>query len=90
MQLPVSQALALFVKSLRKINKRIEELQRAAVNAELQPPPTENGQPDDTSVHQWKPLAEDLTEELADAGNAEREKMRERQREMIDSLDLSK
>jgi hypothetical protein len=43
-----------------------------------------------STEHPWKPLEESLEEELADAGNAEREKLRDRQREMINSLDLSK
>ena len=35
-------------------------------------------------------MAEDLDEELAEAGDEENSKLRERQREMIDTLALSK
>jgi N-acetyltransferase 10 len=91
----VSQALALFVKSIRKINNQLEELQKAAVSAE--PPPgssvTQKSLDGITAVateRSWKPLEEDLDQELADAGDEETNKLRERQREMIDALDLSK
>ncbi|KIJ54078.1 hypothetical protein M422DRAFT_25043 [Sphaerobolus stellatus SS14] len=94
LQLPVSQALALFVKSLRKVSKRIEDLQKAAFSAELPRALPASAQAVDGAVgptsHEWKPLAEDLDEELAEAGDEEKQKLRERQREMIDSLDLSK
>ncbi|KAF8587760.1 DUF699-domain-containing protein [Ramaria rubella] len=95
LQLPVSQTLALFVKSIRKIGKQLEELQKAAVSAELAQPLTAPRQPPKGAVvtageRSWKPLEEDLDEELADAGNEEQNKLRERQREMINALDLSK
>lgn len=91
----MSQALALFVKSIRKISKQLEELQKAAVSAELSHDTSATIQPLDgataiTSERSWKPLEEDLEEELADAGNEETKRLRERQREMIDALDLSK
>lgn len=87
LQLPVSQTLALFVKSLRKIYSRLEELRKAAASAEILPPDTGKEVEGDAS---WMPLKRNLDEELAEAGNEEQQRLRERQREMIDSLDLSK
>ncbi|KAI5119397.1 hypothetical protein M0805_005940 [Coniferiporia weirii] len=40
LQLPVSQALALFVKIVRKITKRLQDVQRAAISANFPLPPT--------------------------------------------------
>lgn len=73
----------------------MEELRKAAVNAELAPLPdpekeTEGAQGERATATNWKPLREDLDAELAEAGNEEQQRLRERQREMIDSLDLSK
>ena len=87
--------MALFVKSIRKISKRFEDIQKAAISAELPQPPSVIRQPpagiaEATEDRSWKPVAEDLDEELAEAGDEEKRKLRERQREMIDTLDLSK
>ena len=45
MQLPVSQSLALFVKVIRKITKRLQDVQKAAISAELSlpTPPSTHG-----------------------------------------------
>lgn len=95
MQLPVSQALALFVKSIRKIGKQLEELQKVAISTEFPGASSTTLHDIDsagavTHERSWKPLAEDLDEELAVAGNDETKILRERQREMINALDLSK
>lgn len=98
LQLPVAQALALFVKIIRKVSKRLNDIQREAISATLPPEPTqdpmatvkavENGVR--TAGREWAPVGQALEEELADAGNEEMRVMREKQREMISSLDLSK
>jgi N-acetyltransferase 10 len=91
----VSQALALFVKSIRKIGKQLEGLQKAAVSVELPDASSTIRHTLDstaavTAERSWKPLAEDLDEELAVAGGEEAKRLRERQREIINALDLSK
>ncbi|GJJ13493.1 hypothetical protein Clacol_007747 [Clathrus columnatus] len=88
LQLPVSQVLALFAKSLRKINTRLDELRKAAMSAELPPLPQPDVEKEKEAdgATSWKPLQQDLDEELAEAGNEEQKRLRE----MIDSLDLSK
>ncbi|EPQ51169.1 DUF699-domain-containing protein [Gloeophyllum trabeum ATCC 11539] len=92
LQLPVSQTLALFVKLIRKISKRLVHIQKAAISAELPPPPQSRTRDVDMAdgERQWKPVQQRLEDELQEAGNEEVRKMKEKQRELIDSLDLSK
>ncbi|KAI9058108.1 DUF699-domain-containing protein [Trametes sanguinea] len=93
LQLPVSQALALFVKVIKKISKRLLDVQKAAISATI---PDERAQAavarTDASGAQaeWKPLETSLEDELAEAGDEAARAMREKQRAMIDALDLSK
>ena len=90
LSLPVSQALALFVKVVRKISKVLIGIQKAAIVSEMPPPPTSYPsleQNASATMTAWKPVEMSLEEELEEAGN---EAVREKQREMIDSLDLTK
>lgn len=96
LNLPVSQALALFVKSIRKICKRLMDIQKSALEAELPPPPTSNGTGDQRTIkatealEKMKPVEATIDDELREAGNEVTRELREKQREMINSLDLSK
>ena len=86
MQLAVSQALALFVKLIRKITTRLQDIQREAISVAL------------PSVHAMAlPTSNDLDNgtkeleaELTEAGKEVTGEMREKQRAMIDALDLSR
>ncbi|KZT24613.1 DUF699-domain-containing protein [Neolentinus lepideus HHB14362 ss-1] len=89
LQLPVSQTLALFVKLIRKIAKRLTDIQKEAIRAEL-PPQQQTEARMGEQGSSWKPLQQRLEDELNEAGNEEVNKMKEKQRELIDSLDLSK
>ncbi|KAL0578886.1 N-acetyltransferase 10 [Marasmius crinis-equi] len=88
LSLPVSQTLALLVKVIRKISKRLMEIQRESVVLSTDAPKSapEANKPD------WKPVAVSIEDELEEAGEKEKEdrETRERQREMINSLDLRK
>jgi N-acetyltransferase 10 len=92
----VNQALALFAKVVRKISKRLTDIQRAAVSATL-PPPAASAAPlpisgeagKGTKGTEWGVSAA-LEDELAEAGDVETKALREKQREMISALDLSK
>ncbi|KAJ7665664.1 GNAT acetyltransferase 2-domain-containing protein [Mycena rosella] len=84
--LPVSQTLALFSKVIRKITKRLVGIQKAAIGADI-PDPSTRAPAGDKS---WAPIAVPLAEELDEAGAGEMSKEQQRQREMIDSLDLKK
>ena len=96
LNLPVSQALALFVKTIRKISKRLIEIQKSALEAELLPPPTANETGDQRTtraaeaLEKMKPVQVTIDAELREAGNEVTRELREKQREMINSLDLSK
>lgn len=96
LNLPVSQALALFVKSIRKISKRLMDIKKSALEAELPPPPNVNGTGDQRSIkaaetlEKMKPVEVTINDELREAGDEVTRELREKQREMINSLDLSK
>ncbi|KAF8876384.1 GNAT acetyltransferase 2-domain-containing protein [Infundibulicybe gibba] len=91
LQLPVNQSLALFVKVIRKISKRLVDIQKAAIGAALPESSlatlsrAETGAPS-----QWKPVEMSVEDELNEAGDQATLALREKQREMIDSLDLKK
>ncbi|KAH7925148.1 DUF699-domain-containing protein [Leucogyrophana mollusca] len=94
LSLPVSQALALFVKVIRKISKQLMDIQKAAIGADIPIAPPANGfrvdASGDTVITSWKPVEATVEEELNEAGDEVSKVMREKQREMIDSLDLTK
>ena len=96
LNLPVSQALALFAKSMRKICKRLTDIQKSAFETELPSPPTANGSGDQKTIKaaevlkKMKPVEVTINDELREAGNEVTRDLREKQREMINSLDLSK
>lgn len=99
--LAVNQALALFIKTVRKLSSSLQTIERAAVSASL---PAErapqdilrknkvssvDGEEDATGTTDWKPMEKTVEEDLAEAGDEVTRKMREMQREMIDSMDLT-
>ena len=96
LNLPVNQALALFVKSIRKISKRLVDIRKSALEAELQPAPaadeTGDGRPLKAAeaLEKMKPVEITIDDELREAGSEVTRGLREKQREMINSLDLSK
>lgn len=115
LQLPVSQALALFVKVVRKITNRLQDIQRAAISAGLPSAPAvatavqtngiaaigaakESGAVnDDSDAESAEAGAEvdgknaaELNENEKDKERPEERAFREKQREMIAALDLSK
>jgi N-acetyltransferase 10 len=90
----VSQVLALFVKVIRKITRRLVDIQKAAIGAELpdsSAAATESRLGADASGKDtWKPIESTLEHELNEAGDEATTALREKQRAMIDSLDLKK
>ncbi|KAI6114088.1 GNAT acetyltransferase 2-domain-containing protein [Pisolithus sp. B1] len=99
LSLPVSQTLALFVKLIRKITKKLQGIQREAVGADIPPVAPSNlsrvtsnvdaegteGADGDT----WKPINTSIEDELDEAGDEATRILRERQRAMFEALDLS-
>jgi N-acetyltransferase 10 len=86
----VSQALALFVKVIRKISKRLVDLQKAAISAELPDASAKATTSQGPTSTNWQPVATSLEDELNEAGDEATTALREKQREMIDALDLGK
>jgi len=89
LDVPVSQLLALFTKIVRKISKRLVGIQKEAIGREL-PPAATNTTETRMIEKDWKPVGQQMDEELDEAGKEVTSALKERQREMIDSLDLSK
>ena len=87
----MSQALALFIKIVRKICNRLIEIQKAAIKARIPEAsssalvtlPVRREQQDEN-------VTATLDKELEDAGKEVESSMNERQRQMLDSLDLKK
>ncbi|GAA99312.1 uncharacterized protein L969DRAFT_93775 [Mixia osmundae IAM 14324] len=88
LDLPVTQCLALFVKCMRKLSKALDDIQKhqieATLNEELPSASQANGR------LAFEPVKQDLAEELNDEGNEVVRQLRDEQREVINSLDLSK
>ncbi|KAG6853377.1 hypothetical protein C0991_004936 [Blastosporella zonata] len=93
LQISVSQGLALFVKVIRKVSKRMVDVQKEAISAALPDVAVKN---DNTKTQGtsglagWEPVAVSLEDELDAAGDEATAALREKQREMIDALDLKK
>ena len=103
LQVPVSQGLALFMKVIRKITTRLTEIQKAAISASLSESRKQSSLEDSADADE--PDSDDDTQNQvgqhdlkADKENGDREEnlteeqrsFKEKQREMIQSLDLSK
>ncbi|KAF6818144.1 nucleolar ATPase [Colletotrichum sojae] len=96
LSLPSSQLLAMFIKILRKVTSHFGSLVSAAVEAELPRADAigvsrENasGAHDDEVVDQkFVPLETSLEDELEEGGDEALRKLRQKQRELIDSLPL--
>ena len=72
------------------------DIQKLALEAELPPLPTANGTGDQRTLNaaealeKRKPVDVTIDDELREAGNEVTRELREKQKEMINSLDLSK
>ena len=91
----MSQTLALFVKIIRKITKQLVDIQKAAISAELPDASATvksqlGADGASASENTWKPVEMTLEDELNEAGDEVTAALREKQRAMIDSLDLKK
>ena len=91
--------LALFGKLVRKLSKKLTEIHKAAIGATIAGGPSTETLIDATgdvtgkdgaAATQWKPVQANLEQELKEAGDEATKALREKQRQMIDSLDLSK
>ncbi|KAL0078647.1 GNAT acetyltransferase 2-domain-containing protein [Phycomyces blakesleeanus] len=102
LSLASNQVLALFVKVIRKISQNFRKIESKAIEStspELQKKKQEAEaalqaeNPDKKDIEDeeaWRPLTEDLDAALEEAGNEAIEGLKSKQRELIDSLDLTK
>ncbi|KAG8976930.1 hypothetical protein FRB90_009009 [Tulasnella sp. 427] len=92
LQVPVSQGLALFVKSIRKICKRLQDVHKEAISATIPRADTSvvhNAAPGD-GASTWKPVAESLANEMEEEAQKVTQQLNEKQKELIKSLDVSR
>lgn len=97
LKIPVNQGLALFVKIMRKVSKHLQEIQKESAGRDI---PVEepvvkrkvalaiNGEQVGTS--DWKPMSTTVEEDLTEVVDEDTKKARAMQRELIDSMDLTK
>ena len=92
----MSQALALFVKVIKKLSKKLLDVQKAAISAEIPDAGAaaavvrKGAGAEGGGAAAWKPLETSLEDELEQAGDEAARALREKQRAMIDALDLTK
>ncbi|KAG8896132.1 hypothetical protein FRC00_006411 [Tulasnella sp. 408] len=95
LQVPVSQALALFVKSIRKICKRLQDVHKEAISATIPRADTSvvhnAGRSEEGGANgsTWKPVAESLANEMEEEAQKVTQQLNEKQKELIKSLDIS-
>ncbi|TBU27168.1 DUF699-domain-containing protein, partial [Dichomitus squalens] len=82
LNLPVSQALALFVKVVKKISKRLLDVQKAAISATIPDRREDEVKRTDAEGNkaEFRPLETTLEEELEEAGDEAARALREKQR----------
>ncbi len=65
--MPVSQALALFVKSVRKVCKRLQDIHKEAISDTIPRADTAVAHHGEEGVSAWKPIGQSLENEMDDA-----------------------
>lgn len=90
LSLPSGQLMAMFIKIVKKVSSAFREIQKTALLEELPAEQKTNGDVDDGEKAHFAPLEEDLDEEMQEAGNEAVSALKEKQRELINSLDLQK
>jgi N-acetyltransferase 10 len=93
MRLEVNQCLAYFVKIMRKISKHLREVQKKGLGVDIpeEAPEVKRNLPaNEQGTSDWQPLAKTVEEDLDEAVDDETKKARAVQRELINSMDLSK
>jgi N-acetyltransferase 10 len=89
LNLASNQVLALFVKLIRKMSQHFAQVETQAYQ-EPAKKKVSSGERDANDDEAWKPLKENLDDDLEKAGDEAIEGLKAKQRELIDSLDLTK
>jgi N-acetyltransferase 10 len=97
LRVPVSQGLALFVKVMRKVTRSLRDIQKSALAEEIpeeEPDVQRNvnmdGDEGQQGTSDWRPMATTVEEDLEEVVDEETKRAKAMQRELIDSMDLSK
>lgn len=88
LSLPSGQVMAMFIKIIKKVSSGFREIEKAALMEELPAEQKANGAGDDDTA--FAPLEDDLDVEMEEAGTEAISALKEKQRELISSLDLQK
>jgi N-acetyltransferase 10 len=86
LSLPSGQVMAMFIKIIKKISHEFSDIEKEALNEEI---PHEEER-HNGSKEAFVPLGQDLDDEMEEAGNEVVSKLKEKQRELINALDLEK
>jgi N-acetyltransferase 10 len=89
LSLPSGQVMAMFIKVIKKVSTAFREIEKAAVEMEMPMESTKNAN-SNGEEERFIPLEQDLDEEMEEAGIEVVSALREKQRELINSLDLQK
>ena len=92
LNLPVSQVLALFAKTLRKLSEYFEVLKSKKYADEMDQqtvPNKSNDKKEFEDDEAWNPTEESLEADLDEASKERMLQLKEKQREVIDSFDMS-
>jgi len=88
LSLPSGQVMAMFIKVIKKTCTAFREIEKAAIEKEIPEMPKANGH--GSGAEKFIPLEQELDEDLDEAGDEVASALREKQRELINSLDLQK
>ncbi|KAI3660400.1 hypothetical protein MP638_002483 [Amoeboaphelidium occidentale] len=98
LQLPVSQTLALFIRALKKVNDFYKGVIEQSYEKELEEKKEKETGADGNNneekrnvfdADEWHATEQDLDEELDEAAKEKMKQLKEKQRELIDAMDLS-
>jgi N-acetyltransferase 10 len=89
LSLPSGQVMAMFIKIIKKVSTAFREIEKAALEKEIPHEPQNNGDFGDV-VKTFVPLEQELDDEMEEAGNEVVSALKEKQRELINALDLQK
>ncbi|EEB06821.1 N-acetyltransferase Nat10 [Schizosaccharomyces japonicus yFS275] len=87
-KLPSNQVLALLIKLLRKVVNHLDSVEEQAIEAEMNDSSAQ--QKPESKVPEFKPLQQNLDEELEEGADEALLQLREKQRELINAVDLEK
>jgi N-acetyltransferase 10 len=88
LSLPSGQVMAMFIKVIKKVSTTFREIEETALGKEIPQAPEENGDINGNGI--FVPIEENLDDEMEEAGNEALSALKEKQRELINSLDLQK